>query len=222
MGTRNIGYTEEQIDMYQPPHQPPPGVPIPMSTYAMMNTPIDTDQINPELPEHTYLAPRVPGYNTDADISVYQRENVYDALGIYIKEHQFTESAEAMKKANMLYQTQEISLKKRSNEYGAESNRRRPSKGSKHGCCMPFFMVVIGLLAAGAFVVTLLQFFGMLKCGAKVGSSGGEFGKVAWFFIDYLFLVVSGALLFICAVRFLSLVFIRIFRFYQGCFGHCF
>ncbi len=174
MGTRNISFSSEEFQGYippSPPNKPPPGIPLAaVSSYAVNDTPLEIPLESEYLPEHTYLAPRVAGYNTDDDIEKCKRENVYDALGKY------RDSGEAMKKTNLFYETHDLKKQKPAKRCTIKGSDRPKSK--RNGCCMTFFMVVIGFLALGAFVVTLLQFFGMLKCGQNTVNVGKlHYGK---------------------------------------------
>ena len=159
MGTRNSGFTEDQFNRTE--------VVVPMSTYAK-DTPI-TDAVGNYLtPDHTYLAPRLPGYNTDDVILQCKQENVYDALGKYSADHKVR--AEALKKTNLCYE-QATQFQKRPAE--TKSNLLKGNaKTGKHGCCLPFFLVVIGLLSAASFTFTLFQYFGKLKCGQSAERVG--------------------------------------------------
>eukprot|EP00794_Sanderia_malayensis_P014996 gene14996-16543_t len=169
-GRKNIGFENGGEEFPLPPNLPPPGVPI--SSYAIKDTPFIVNPLDSEyLPEHTYLAPRVAGYNTDEVIQKCQRENVYDALGKYHGD--CGHGGEAMRKANLVYESSAVVQKK--------PRRKSGPKSKRNGCCVVLCLIIIGLLALGAFVVTLLQFFGMLKCGqystSTVGaSSSGRLG----------------------------------------------
>lgn len=163
MGTRNSGFTEDQFNRTE--------VAVPMSTYAK-DTPI-TDAAGDYLaPEHTYLAPRLPGYNTDDVILQCKQENVYDALGMYSDEHK-VRAAEAMKKSNLCYEQATQFQKKRPTETKSNLLKGEGKKG-KCGCCLPFFLAVIGILSAASFAFTLFQYFGKSKCG-QCAERVGEF-----------------------------------------------
>ena len=161
MGTRNPGYTEDpychgDISMRQ-------------ITNVYAN---DTPVIDPpfsyhrEPQDHTYLAPRLTGYNTDDVIGRCKKENVYDALGRYREEH----SAEAMRKKNVCYEESTQFRKRPIQPKSFRPKQRRKSSG----CCIPFVLFFFGIISLGALAVTLLQYFGILAC-IGAASTTGEF-----------------------------------------------
>ena len=160
MGTRNPAYTEDQFNPANFQMRP-----VQMSSYAK-DTPINDPAMlyhQGETPEHTYLAPRIPGYNTDDVILQCKKENVYDALGQYRDEHK----VEAMKKRNLCYETTQVSKRP------VEPKSFQPrGKKRKYRRCLPFLLFLIGILSLGAFTITLLQYFGILKFKGAASTSG--------------------------------------------------
>jgi len=166
MSTRNPAYTSDYGGSTELQMNPI------MSTYAK-----DTPIIDPALsythdePEHTYLAPRIPGYNTDDVILQCKKENVYDALGKYSDVHK----VEAMKKANLFYEPTQV----RGRPLDKNTAHRPTSRKRKNRYCLPLLLLLISIISLGAFAVTLLQYFGMLKCKGNSSNDGASIGKIS-------------------------------------------
>ena len=159
MGTRNHGFVkDEPARKGDVPMRPV------MSAYARdtPSTDLPLSYLH-ETEEHAYLAPRVLGYNTGEVILECQKENYYDALGKYSEEHK----VEAMKRPNLCYEST-VKLKKKPKI----KSGRKIKKERSGGCCLAVCLVLVGLLAASAFGLGLLQFLGILKCAGSSNSQG--------------------------------------------------
>ncbi|XP_065060720.1 uncharacterized protein LOC135687984 isoform X3 [Rhopilema esculentum] len=164
MGTRNHGFVKDELAR----KGDVPMRPV-MSAYARdtPSTDLPLSYLH-ETEEHAYLAPRVLGYNTDEVILECQKENYYDALGKYSEEHK----VEAMKRPNLCYEST-VELRKKPKIKSGKKGKREKSGG----CCLAVCLVLVGLLAASAFGLALLQFFGILKCAGSSNSQGATQGS---------------------------------------------
>ena len=148
MGTRNPAYSDDHLGRTDISLGPM------MSSYAK-DTPITDPALSysHEDPEHTYLAPRIPGYNTDDVILQCKERNIYDALGKYSTDHK----VEAMKRKNLCYESTQVARRPKEPKSSASRGKKRSH------CCLVFILVLVCFIASGALTVTFLQYFGILK-----------------------------------------------------------